>query len=337
MALPTETTTLNNIAVAMWDSKLKDFITDNFFLVTPLIEKMLLNDKKNPGKVIRFQGGKQIDTTLLYNAPTTTSYGIGSTADTSITQIFTDAIFQWKQVWTPMNIDGLSLAKYAGGPETALFDFVEKLGEVSFESHAQKIDSMIFGDGTGNGGLDWDGLKEAVDDGTNYTTYGGITRSKGSTGTPGNAIIGYLNATAAPMSKATLEAADVQTSFNKFSVDLIITTRALWAKLWDCVEGADRNPPGPLRDVGFRTIRFNGAEVVFDDNVASGDVWGLNTQMMQLWFLSGNAFVRRAKQYGFANSGFPVANQDLTVDQLVSYGNFIVTGCRYNYQLQNVF
>lgn len=333
MALPTETVTLNNIAVSVWQSKLREFVTDNFFGVIPLFEKLYLNDGGD-GSVIRFEGGREIASTILYNAPTTTSYGPGSTADTSVQQIVTDMVFRWKQVWTPINLDGLSLAKLAGGPETRLIDYVEKLGEASFQSHADKIDIMIQGDGTGHGSLDWDGLLEAINTSANYSTYGGITRSSTS-GDPGDAVNGYLNATGGPMSKALLEASYVQTAYNKYTVDLIVTTRTLFGKLWDHVEGADRNASGPMRDVGFQTIRFNGAEVVYDDNVTSGTVWGLNTKMLQMWFLSGNAFVRRSSQFGFEKTGFPVANQDMTLDQMISYGNFICVGPRYCFQIQN--
>jgi hypothetical protein len=335
MALPSETVTLNNIAVSVWQSKLRDFVTDNFFGVIPLFEKLYLNDG-GEGSVIRFEGGREIASTILYNAPTTTSYGPGSTADPSIVQIITDLIFQWKQVWTPINLDGLSLAKLAGGPETKLIDYVEKLGEAAFQSHANKIDTMIQSDGTGNSSLDWDGLLGAINTSANYATYGGITRSATSSdGTPGGGIVGYLNSTGGPMGKAILESAYVQTAYNKYMVDLIVTTRTLFGKLWEHVEGADRNAPGPLRDVGFQTIRFNGAEVVYDDNVTAGVVWGLNTKMLQMWFLSGNAFIRRSSQYGFTDTGFPVANQDMTLDQLISYGNFIVVGPKYCFQIQN--
>lgn len=334
MALPTETVTLNNIAVSVWQSKLRDFITDNFFGVIPLFEKMYLNDG-GEGTVIRFEGGREIASTILYNAPTSASYGPGATFDTSVVQIVTDLIFQWKQMQTPINLDGLSLAKLAGGPETKLFDYVEKLGEAAFQSHANKLDIMIQGDGTGNSSQDWDGLLEAINVSSNYSTYGGITRSA-TIGDPGNAINGYLNATGGAMGKAILESAYVQTAYNKYMVDLIVTTRTLFGKLWEHVEGADRNAPGPLRDVGFQTIRFNGAEVVYDDNCTSGVVWGLNTKMLQLWFLSGVGMIRRSTMYGFSDTGFPVANQDMTLDQLISYGNFICVGPRYCFQIQNV-
>ncbi len=334
MPLPTETVQLNNIAVSVWQSKLRDFITDNFFLLIPLFEKLYLNDK-GTGTVIKFEGGREIASTFLYNAPTTTSYGPGSTADASVVQIVTDLIFQWKQVWTPINIDGLSLAKLAGGPETRLIDYVEKLGEAAFQSHAQALNTMIYGDGTGNGSLDFDGLAEAVDDGNIYGTYGGITRGN-TAGTPGAGILGVVNSTGGPMSKALLMGSWNQVVYNKYKPDLITTTRALWTKLWEHVEGGDRNAPGPLRDVGFDTIRFQGAEVVADDECPAGYVYGLNTKMMQLWFLSGNAFIRRSTQYGFKNTGFPVANQDISLDQLITYGNFIVNGPRYCFKILNV-
>src|SRR6185437_16207880 len=97
----------------------------------------------------------------------------------------------------------------------------------------------------------------------------------------------------------------------------------------------DRNAPGPLRDVGFNTIRFNGAEIVADSHVPSGTVWGLNTKYVKMNFLDGHDFVRRSAVEGYTE-GFPVFNQDMKVDQLIAYGDFTVPGPRYSFQIQNV-
>jgi hypothetical protein len=87
--------------------------------------------------------------------------------------------------------------------------------------------------------------------------------------------------------------------------------------------------------VGFNTIRFNGAEVVADSKVPSGTTWLLNTAFTKMNFLDGHDFVRRSTLKGFGETGFPVPNQDMNLDQLIAYGNF--TGMpRYSGQIQNV-
>lgn len=333
MSLPTDGRSLNNLLTTTFDARL-DQIYDGFFNTNPIFERLYQRDRVDPGTVIQFGGGAQIEIPILYNAPTAVSYGTGDTADTTETEVVTMLQFAWKQAWVPINISGLKLAQNAGGSETRFFDLIEILAESAFNSLADKMGTMLFSDGAGNGSKDWDGLKNGVNVSGNYATYGGITRSS-TAGDAGNAINGQVDATGGVMSKALLQKTFGNCTFNRAMPDVICCLQAQWNELWERVEAADRNAPGPLRDVGFNTIRFNGAEVVADSHVPSGTVWMLNTQYVKMCFLNGHDFVRRSVR-DFTGNGFPVFNQDMMVDQLIAYGNFAVPGPRYCGQIQNV-
>lgn len=334
MALPTDGRSLNNIVVTTLDAQF-DQVYDGFFNTNPTFERLYQRDRTDPGTVIRFEGGAEIKVPILYSAPTTTSYSTGTTSQTTETEIVTDMVFTWHQVWTPINISGLKLAQNAGGSETRFFDLLELIAEAAFNSMAAYFGTMLFGDGTGNGSLDFDGLKNGVNVSGNYAAYGGITRSS-TANDPGNAINGIVITTGGVMSKPLLQNAFGQVTYNRDYPDLVVMPQAQWTELWERVEAADRNAPGPLRDVGFNTIRFNGAEVVADSNVPSGVCYLLNTKYIKLVFLNGKDFVRRSVLEGFGETGFPVFNQDMHVDQLVAYGDICVAGPRYNAQLTNL-
>jgi len=326
MALPTDGRTLNNIVVTTLDAKLRR-VTDLFFNTNAAFERMYAKNK------IKYEGGEEIRSTILYNAPTSTSYTPGGdTADTTETEIVTDLVFNWKAAWCPININGLKLAQNAGGRETKFFDLLDLIAEAAANSLADKLGTMFFLDGTGNSNKDFDGLLNAV---VSSGSYGGITINS-TAGDPGNAIKGQVDATGGAMSKALLQTDYQLAVFNRARPDLILTTNALFSKLWERVEAADRNAPGPARDAGFETIRFNGAEVVVDSHVASGYVWMLNTDYIEMWCMEGHDFVRRSQSAGFGDTGFPVFNSDMYVDQLHIYGDFIVPGPRYQVKITNV-
>ena len=334
MSLPTDGRALSDLVVTTFDA-IVDQIYDGFFNTNATFERLYQRDRTDPGTVIKFGGGAEIKEPILYNAPVAVSYATGDTADTTETEVTTDLVFQWKQAWVPINISGLKLAQNAGGSETRFFDLLQIRAEAAFNSLADFMGVMLYGDGTGNSNKNWDGLKAAINTSANYATYGGITRSA-TTGDPGNAINGVFSSTGGVMSKGLLQNLFGQVTYNRDYPDLITMPQALWTELWERVEAADRNAPGPLRDVGFNTIRFNGAEVVADSKVATGVVWGLNTKYIKMCFLEGHDFIRRSTRYGFGETGFPVFNQDMLVDQLIAYGDFTVPGPRYHFQATSI-
>ena len=265
MALPVDGRTINNLLATTIDAKLEQ-ITDDFFDRNALIMR-LLQRADDGGATVKYEGGAEIRCTILYNQLPANSYGPGSTFFTGETEFLTDLVFQWKRAYAPINIDNLKLRQNMG--PARVINYVEALVKNAVMSLKQFMGSMIFGDGTGNGGLNWDGLANAIDAGATYATYGGITRNA-TVGDPGNAINGYVNAVGGPVSLAMLQNAFGTVTFDDAKPDLIVTTQTIWNAIWNRVQPQDRNAPGPLRDVGFETIRFNGAEIVVDDNCPSG-------------------------------------------------------------------
>lgn len=329
MALPVDNRAFNNLLATTIDAKLEQ-ITDDFFSRNALIMRLL--QRADSGETtVRYEGGAEIRSTILYNSLPANSYGPATTFFTGETEFLTDLVFQWKRAYAPINIDNLKIRQNMG--PARVINYVEALVKNAVMSLKDFMGTMIFGDGTGNGGLNWDGLANAIDDGNTYSTYGGITRNS-TAGDPGNVIKGFVNSTGGPLSLTMLQNAFGSVTFDDAKPDLIVTTQTLWNALWSRVQPQDRNAPGPLRDVGFETIRFNGAEVVVDDHCPAGFVYLLNTQFIELWLMEGMDFVRRGQDFG--PNGFPVYNQDFFVDQIVVYGDLIVPGPKYSAKLTGV-
>ena len=306
-------------------------ITENFFSTNALVQRLL--QRANGGETtVRYEGGAEIRSAILYNGLPAYSYGKGSTFGTSFREFVTDLQFQWKRIAAEINVDHMDVRKNMGS-SAQIINYVEILGKNAIMSLKNELGTEIFSDGTGNGGLNWDGLLNAIDDGTTYATYGGITRTS-TTGDPGNAIKAYKNSTGGAFSFPMVNTAYGSVRFDDAKVDLIVTTQTLWNKFWERSQPQDRNSPGSLRDVGFETVRFNGAEVVVDSHCPSGTIFGLNTAFIELWLMNGADFVRRGEKFG--PNGFPVYNQDAFVDQIIVYGDLIVPGPRYSFQVQNV-
>jgi len=329
MALPTDGRSINNLLATTLDAKLPR-LTENFFNTNAFVQRLL--QRADGGEsTVRYDGGAEIRSSIIYNGLPSSSYGKGDTFATSFTEFMTDLQFQWKRMATVINVDHMDVRKNMGSA-AQIMNYVEVLAKNAIMSLKNEMGNELFSDGLGNAGKNWDGLLNAIDDGTNYSSYGGITRNS-TAGDPGNAINSYYNATATTFSLSDVNSAYGKVRFDDAKVDLIVTTQTLWNKFWERVQPADRNAPGPLREVGFETIRFNGAEVVVDSHCPAQTIFGLNTAFIELWLMDGVDFVRRGADFG--PNGFPVFNQDAFVDQIIVYGDFIVPGPRYSFQLRN--
>ena len=330
MALPTDSRSINTLLSTTLDAKLPR-ITENFFNTNSLVQRLFQRSASGESTV-HYEGGAEIRSTILYNGLPAASYGKGDTFNTTFTEFLTDLQFTWRRAYSPINIDHMDFRKNMGSA-AQIMNYLEAIVKNAVMSLKNELGNEFYSDGTGNGGKNFDGLLNAVDDGTTYTSYGGITRSS-TVGDPGSAIKAYKNSTGGPFSFAMMNTAFGNVRFDDAKPDLIITNQTIWNKFWERAQPQDRNATGPLREIGFETVRFNGAEVVVDSHSPSGTVWLLNTAFIELWLMDGMDFVRRGASFGEA--GFPVWNQDAFVDQLIIYGDLICPGPRFEAQVQNV-
>jgi hypothetical protein len=316
MAAPTLTEILDNVGTSTLEARLPGTI-DQIFDSNPLAARLLQRDN------VKDDGGKDIRQRIIYAKKRGGSYSNMDTFDMAPIESRTEMVFNWKQVYIDITIPGLSLLKNSGGKQ--IHDLVSDEMDEADMAAADIMGTMFFGDGAGNGGKDLTGLRAAIDDGTSYGTYGGITRASTDViGSPGYAVQGNINTGGAVFSLSNMNTYFTQAVIGNERPDLILTTQALWNKWWERAQPAQRfaaNESGNrMAGLGFGAINFNGADVVVDSHCQSGYVYFINTKFVKLVVHSKRLFAPTGWKY-------PI-NQDAAVQQLLFAGELVVSSPR---------
>ena len=275
-------------------------LTDNIFTARPLFYAL------TTGQTIRrISGGAKIVVPVIYGTNSTAgSYSgtdtISVTAQTGISA----AEYDWKQYAATVTISGIEEAKNNG--EAQIIDLLEGKIFQTQETIIENMNTMFFGNGTGNSNKDWLGLSALV----------------GSTGSPGG-----IDATdsdndwwrsAVTNQGGALTIAAMATLYNNCSVGndqptIGITGQTQYEEYEALLEDQIRYTDTHVGAAGFQTHMFKGCPITFDGTLAGeGKLYFLNTKYLQLvahsdvWF-KPTPFVRPT-------------NQDSVFSQLLCYG-----------------
>jgi hypothetical protein len=229
---------------------------------------------------------------------------------------------------------------------------VVDLLEAEFDSQAQSLmqvmaSNLWTGTGVGNS---WDSAFNAADDGTNFSTYGNLSRSTYPT------LKGYYLAAAGATTLAKLATAYDAVQVGTDTPDIIATTKAIWSTYESLLTPTVRagytqngypkmNAFGMLPTTqafagqqGFNVLFFRGTPVVKDEQIPSGKIFLLNTE----YFGMKGIKVQGLKQVNFKKSndgvplgvpgripstmGFNFRDMMSPVDQLAEIGHIIYAG-----------
>ncbi len=276
-------------------------LTDNIFSARPLFYALT-----NGQTIRRISGGAKIVVPVIYGTNSTAgSYSgtdtISVTAQTGISA----AEYDWKQYAATVTINGIEEAKNNG--EAQIIDLLEGKIFQTQETIIENMNTMLFGNGTGNSSKDWLGLSALV----------------GSTGSPGgidatDSDNSWWRSAVTNQGSAAITLASMATLYNNCSVGndqptIGITGQnqyeAYEALLVDQIRYTDTD----MADGGFQNLLFKGCPLTFDGTLAGeGKLYFLNTKYLQLvahsdvWF-KPTPFVRPT-------------NQDAVFSQLLCYG-----------------
>lgn len=287
-------TTLNNYVPKL---------TDNVFSARPLFYALT-----NGQSIRRISGGAKIVVPIIHGKnSTTTSYsGTDTFSDISAQTGISAAEYDWKQYAATITIDGMEEAKNNG--EAQIIDLLEGKIFQAQESIIEDMNTMLWADGSGNSGKDWDGVAKLVDDvDVAVTDVGGI-----------NPNTNAFWASSVTNSVGTLTTAAMATMYNNVSVgndqpSIIVTTQAAYEAYENLLTDQIRYTDTDVADAGFQNLLFKGAPITFDDACPSGEMYFLNTKYLRLvghsdvWF-KATPFVRPN-------------NQDAVFSQILTYGN----------------
>lgn len=306
------------------------YLTDNVYKNSPVLTRLKSKRKFD------FTGGRTIMHNIMYAELKGGAYQRGQAFDTSAVQ--TDTALQFKVKYYYVNVTLYGQDQVLNRGSNAAMSFIgSKLINASGKM-AKLLAVNMYGDGgmTPNAGsslnstIDLDGFAEAVDDGTNYPMYGGITRSDIATG-DNNGINSYY-ANPAAFSLGAVQTAFGASWFGVEKPDMLCTTQPVWDQFWNKLQPQQRfNDETSDVHVGFRSFFWNGAQVVVDQYlpVLAGNniIYGLNTSYIYL-------YVSDVPKYQFGFTGWKEAqNTDDVAGQYLFAGNVVVSAPRLMFKL----
>lgn len=239
------------------------------------------------------------------------------------------------------------------------------LGEISLwkasaefaqNSMSTNLGTILYGFGTGN---DFDGLGVIIDDGTNTSTYAGLSRTTYGSNINCGGSTGIVAASGGVLDLATMDSADdaaTVSGLDSETPNVVLTNRTIWSLYGQLLEPtklamyatlgqpmvdgetavgqAVRPAEGVRGRGGFASLDYRGKPLVRDDKSTAQVMWFLNETLLEFDSLSlpGLSTVRVANETteGVYDKVPPTAFQwrDLMspVNQLAEVGIFVVYG-----------
>lgn len=285
--------------------KYKETLIDNIFTSKPLLFAI-----ETFGNVETLDGGTSIVQPLLYaELGNQGSYSGSDVFLTDEDEGTTAAEYDWKQYYATIKLKEIDVAKNSGTP--AVLRIVENEIMRAEMSISESLDRLFLGDGTGNGGKDFNGLENLVNQ--NTTSVGGIN--------PAGAGNEWWQASITNSVGAITDFTEVRLKYlavsegNDFPTNLF-TTEELYAHLDSLFESNQRFMDPTMANQGFETIMFHGAPISFDRNVTDGTIYFLNFKYITLYKLGSTWFKMSDWLEPF--------NQDVRIKKITSYGELTI-------------
>ncbi len=272
--------------------------------------------------------------------------GIADKLDTDRQNVRTTMTFNPKMAYKPVVIANIEQTLNQGDEQ------VVDLLEAEFDSQAQSLCNLMAqnlwtGTGVGNS---WDSLFNAADDGTNFSTYGGLSRTTYPT------LDGYYLASAGALTLAKFATAYDAVQIGNDAPDIIATTKSIWSTYESLLTPTVRagytqngypkiNAFGMVSGAqalagqqGFDVLFFRGTPIVKDEQIPSGKLFLINTN----YFGMKGIKIQGLKQVNFkkTNDGVPLGvpgripstlgfnfrDMMSPVDQLAEVGQLVMAG-----------
>lgn len=242
----------------------------------------LLSRLKEKGKIRAITGGSKILEELEYGEGDMVWYSGYDSISYTPKQLFTAAEYQLKLCAVPVAVSGEDMLKNSG--HERILDLFEKRIDNASKTIVNQMSRSVYSDGTGSSGKEIGGLQLLVADSPTTGTVGGIDRS-----VSGNEFWRNKSAT------ATLTADNIATEMNKMYLslsrgtdkpDLIVADDTLYSLYEQTLLPQQRFANPFVAESGFQTLKFKGADVVFDGgqggHCPQNHMYFLNTDYLYL-------------------------------------------------------
>ena len=307
MASPNSTyTEIVTTTLANYSRTMADNITNNNALLRSIQEK--------GNKVVA--GGRTIVQELEYATNSTTKWYSGyEVLDTSTSNVFTAAEFNYKQLAGNVVISGLEQVENSG--KEAVFNLLKSRVKNLEKSLKNTMATALYADGTGTSGKELGGLQLLVP-GTVGNTVGGINSTTYSFWQ--NQVYDFSTESVTP------SATTIQTAMNTLWLatirgadkpDCIVADSTYFQYYWASLQTNQRFTSDDKASAGFMNLMFMDAPVYYDDQCPASIMYMLNTDYLFLRPASGREFSPLGEKAS--------VNQDAMVLPVVWAGNMTVS------------
>src|SRR4030095_9832316 len=293
---------------------------------------------KERGFVREDEGGTSIVEPLLVGRNTTIkSYAGYDIIDTAPQTGITAAEYNWKQVAGSVSISGEEEFKNGASKTKVISLLQSKITQLEL-SMMMEINRQLQADGTGNGGKDITGLDLAVEDGTVWSTYGGIDSNAfpywRNQWVDYNAVYGLLDLGAGITTSLKNLIRAMERIYNscmrgKIRPTVILTDQLMYEAYEQSLQLTSSNYrvmiDQKMADAGFMNLLFKETPVVFDEDMPNASLV-TNSDDHQMKFLNADFMkfvVGRGKNFVVTDMQRP-ENQDAKVSQIILYGNLTI-------------
>ena len=304
-------------------------LADNVTLNNAVLDRL-----RKRGNVRPFSGGNVILEEIMYNdtnTNNTNSYSGYETLNIAPNSPISAAQFPIAQYASAVTISGLEMLQNSS--KEAIIDLLEGRVQVAEGQLLNRIQTDIYGDGTGNGGKNLTGLAAAVADSPATGVYGGINRATWSFWR-NQAFSGVTNGGAA-VSAANIQAYMTQLAIKlvrgQDKADLIVADNNYYSLYVNSLQAIQRVTSVDEGAAGFASLKFYGGGTSAD--VVLGGGIGSQATANHMWFLNTNyIYFRPHTDRNFAPIGGErqSVNQDAVVKLIGWAGNLTSSGPQFS-------
>ena len=283
----------------------------------------LLNRLNKRGNVKPFSGGRVIYQELDYAENSTYKrYSGYETLNIAPSEVFSAAEFDIKQAAVAISISGLEMLQNSG-PEQ-IIDLLESRIVNAERTMMNNLSGDIYSDGTADGGKQIGGLQLLLADTPTSGTVGGINRANWTfwrnqsfdATTDGGAAVSATNI------QSYMNTLYLRCSRNNDHPDLIVADNNYFNFYWQSLQAIQRVGQSDMADAGFQTLKFVGADVVFDGG------YGGSCPTNHMYFINTNYIFwrpHRDRNMVPLNPDRFAVNQDAMVKLIAVAGNLTMS------------
>lgn len=303
-------------------------LADNVTLNNAVLDRL-----RKRGNVRPFSGGNVILEEIMYNdsnTNNTNSYSGYETLNIAPNSPISAAQFSIAQYASAVTISGLEMLQNSS--KEAIIDLLEGRVQVAEGQLLNRIQTDIYGNGTGNGGKNLTGLAAAVADSPSTGVYGGINRATWDFWR--NQSFSGVTDGGAAVSAANIQAYMTQLAIKLVrgndKADMIVADNNYYSLYVNSLQAIQRVTSVEEGAAGFASLKFYGGGTSAD--VVLGGGIGNQATANHMWFLNTNyLYFRPHTDRNFAPIGGErqSVNQDAVVKLIGWAGNLTSSGPQF--------